>query len=176
MPDLIVQLLRISTIVDDNPLILKENMNAATDIETNQLISRLMAFFEEFSVAGLSRLDDICTQDIELVDPVHRLDGILSLRHYLKKMAGGLTHFKIRYLNVLTGENAAYLTWEMDFASKKLRGGEIITVRGMSHVKFTRRIYYHEDSYDLGALVYEHLPLLGGVTRSLKRRMADQDS
>lgn len=147
-------------------------MSQAADIESNQLIASLMTLFEDFSLDNLSRLDEIYTQDVEFVDPVHKIDGILSLKHYLKQMAVNLSHYKIRYVDVLTGENSAYLTWEMDFASKKLSGGEIITVRGMSHLKFTSRVYFHEDCYDLGALVYEHLPVLGGITRSLKGRLA----
>jgi hypothetical protein len=149
-------------------------MSTVPDIVSSKLILNLKRHFEEFSVDSLSDLDAIYTQDIEFLDPVHKVEGILSLKHYLKKMAENLTHYKIRYIDQLIGENTAYLTWEMDYASSKLGGGEIITVRGMSHLKFTKRIYYHEDCYDLGALVYEHLPLLGGITRSLKGRLAAQ--
>ena len=149
-------------------------MTTVSVIESSKLILNLKRYFEEFSVDSLSGLDAIYTQDIEFLDPVHKVDGILSLKHYLNKMAGNLTHYKIRYIDQLVGENTAYLTWEMEYANSKLSGGEIITVRGMSHLKFTNRIYYHEDCYDLGALVYEHLPLLGGITRSLKGRLAAQ--
>ena len=149
-------------------------MNSAMEPKNKQLLSNLMNFYEDFSVENLSRLDELYTQDIEFVDPVHRVDGILSLKHYLKKMAANLSHYSIRYEDVLNGENSSYVTWEMDFAHKSINGGKMITVRGMSHFKFTNRVYYHEDSYDLGALLYEHLPLLGGITRSLKGRMAAQ--
>ncbi|MDG2175613.1 MAG: nuclear transport factor 2 family protein [Gammaproteobacteria bacterium] len=149
-------------------------MSTVPDIESNKLILNLKRHFEEFSVDSLSGLDAIYTQDIEFLDPVHKVEGILYLKHYLNKMAENLTHYKIRYTDQLVGENTAFLTWEMEYANSKLRGGQIITIRGMSHLKFTKRIYYHEDCYDLGALVYEHLPLLGGITRSLKSRLAAQ--
>ena len=58
--------------------------------------------------------------------------------------------------------------------NEQVNGGEILTIRGITHLKYTKRIYYHEDCYDLGALVYEHVPVLGGITRSLKSRLADQ--
>jgi hypothetical protein len=60
----------------------------------------------------------------------------------------------------------------MDYAHKRLRQGRIITVRGMSQVRYTTRIFYHEDCYDLGALLYEHLPGIGLATRHLKHRLA----
>lgn len=148
-----------------------KSTNASTK---HRLVANLMAFYGNFSVENITRLDDLYTQDIEFVDPVHKVEGILSLKHYLKKMAENLCHYKIHYNDVLEGENSAYLTWEMEFAHKSIRGGDVITIRGMTQVKFTSRVYYHEDSYDLGALLYENLPLLGGITRSLKGRLAAQ--
>jgi hypothetical protein len=151
-------------------------MNAAIDSKGNRVVINLMGFYENFSADRISGLDGLYTQDVEFVDPIHRVEGILSLKSYMKKMAKSLIHYRIRYQDVLIGDNSAYLTWEMEFANKRIRGGEVITVRGMSCLKFTSRVYYHEDSYDLGALVYEHLPLLGGITRSLKNRLAEQAS
>ena len=149
-------------------------MPKASDSKNKQLLKILMSFYEDFSVDNLSRLDELYTQDIEFVDPVHKVEGILNLKRYLKKMAAKLTHYSIRYVDVLSGENTAYVTWEMDLAHKSINNGKMITVRGMSHFKYTSRVYYHEDSYDLGALLYEHLPLIGGITRSLKLRIAGQ--
>lgn len=149
-------------------------MNAAIDAKGNRAISSLMAFYENFSTDRIAGLDDLYTQDIEFVDPIHKVEGILCLKNYLKKMAKNLTHYRIRYQDVLIGENTAYMTWEMEFANPRIRGGKVITVRGMSCLRYTSKIYYHEDSYDLGALLYDNLPLLGGITRSLKNRLADR--
>ncbi len=142
--------------------------------KVNNILSRLMSFYENFSVEHLNELDDFYTQDIEFTDPVHQVNGILSLKHYLKKMAANLTHYRIRYIDVMADDNKAYLTWEMEFAHKSIRGGQVITVRGMTRLEYTSRIYYHEDCYDMGALLYEHLPVIGGITRSLKGRIAGQ--
>jgi len=147
-------------------------MPVAPGTTNDRLIESLKAFYENFSADNLDRLEEFYTQDIEFVDPIHKVDGVLSLRQYLKKMSVNLLHYRIHYIEVLVGENSAYLTWEMEFANKHIRGGQVISVRGMSHLKFTNRIYYHEDSYDLGALLYDHLPLLGSITRSLKGRMS----
>ena len=151
-------------------------MTALLDVKRHPLICSLMGFFETFSRESLARLDEYYTPDIEFVDPVHRINGILSMKRYMKNMAINLQHYRIRYLEVLAGDNNAYLTWEMDFAHRRIKGGEVITIRGMTHLKYTSKIYYHEDAYDLGALLYEHLPVLGGITRSVKARLAAQGS
>ena len=46
-------------------------------------------------------------------------------------------------------------------------------MRGVSQLQFGEKgIYYHEDIYDMGALIYENIPLFGGGVRWLKQRLA----
>ncbi len=139
------------------------------------VLPQVKQFYEQFSAGTIARLDDIYTQDVEFRDPVHTIHGSLRLKGYLRQMAANLTHYRMRYVAEVVEQHSAYLTWEMEYAHRHLRGGERLTVRGMTHLLFTSRIYYHEDSYDLGALLYEHIPGLGLATRALKQRMARQD-
>ena len=41
-----------------------------------------------------------------------------------------------------------------------------------AHLPWRERVYRHRDYFDAGALLYEHLPLLGSVIAWLKRRLA----
>jgi len=153
-----------------------EAMSTVQSRDTAALpVVQLKQFYQQFSAGTIARLDDIYTQDIEFRDPVHTMHGCLALKNYLRRMATNLTHYRIRYLDELVGEDTAYLTWELDYAHSRLRQGRIITVRGMSQVRFTSRIFYHEDCYDMGALLYDHVPGLGTATRHLKQRLAQQD-
>jgi hypothetical protein len=135
------------------------------------LLQQLKDFYAAFAADNLTHLDTIYTQDVEFRDPIHCLHGTLALRHYLRKMATNLQHYRIHYVDEQIGNHAAYLSWVMDYAHPKLNGGKPLSVRGISHLKFTDKVYYHEDCYDLGALLYDHLPLVGFATRSLKKRM-----
>lgn len=139
------------------------------------LVRRLQKLYAEFSVDAVSRLDEIYTQDIEFIDPVHRIHGCLGLKNYLRRMARGLSEYSITYTDTLQGPDSAYLSWEMRFAHPKLRGGRLIRLNGISHIRYTHKVYYHEDAYDMGALLYEHLPLLGVAIGGLKRNLARQD-
>jgi hypothetical protein len=136
------------------------------------LLQQLKATYAQFGAESLSQLDLVYTSDVEFRDPIHTLHGLLAVRHYLRQFTTNLLAYRMRYVDEVVGSNAAYLTWEMDYAHRRLQGGKLITVRGITHVKFTDKIYYHEDSYDLGALLYEHLPALGFATRRLKQRLA----
>ena len=135
------------------------------------LIERVMSFYENFSKESIATIDDIYTQDVEFVDPIHKLEGILALKTYFRGMLTNLQHYEMRYSEVIETRDSVHFSWEMDFAHRQLNKGQIITVKGMSLLKFTSKVYYHEDCYDLGALVYEHVPLLGNLTRLLKKRM-----
>jgi hypothetical protein len=140
------------------------------------VVQQLKNFYEDFSAEKsadkLELLDSLYTSDVEFRDPVHTLHGCLALRHYLRKMASNLKSYHISYLDEVSSNNSACLSWEMAFSHPMLNGGRLVTLRGMSQLKFTDKVFYHEDCYDLGALVYEQVPMLGWVIRLLKKNMA----
>ena len=49
--------------------------------------------------------------------------------------------------------------------------GIILDSSGCSHLLWHDKVYRHRDYFDAGALLYEHLPVLGRVIAWLKRRM-----
>jgi hypothetical protein len=49
---------------------------------------------------------------------------------------------------------------------------EVQTLRGVSHLHFADKVTFHEDIYDMGALIYEHIPVIGFATSIIKKRMA----
>ena len=137
----------------------KEKVSNVTDQGQRQLLQQLKDFYSGFSLDTIAALDAIYTQDV-------------AVKSYRRRMATNMTHYSIRYVDELVGSNSAYLTWEMEVAHPRLKGGKPFTVRGMTQLKFTGKVYYHEDSYDLGALVYEQVPVLGVMARGLKQRLA----
>ena len=53
----------------------------------------------------------------------------------------------------------------------KLNSGKIFSVPGVSIIRYEDKIYSHRDYFDLGAMLYEQLPLLGGLIRMIKRKL-----
>lgn len=135
------------------------------------IVAKIIDFYNEFSKESIPLIDDLYTQDVEFIDPLHSISGSLGLKAYFRGMATNMLEYKMRYLDIIESEGSAHLSWEMTFAHKRLNAGQSIRLRGMSLIKYTSKVYYHEDSYDLGALVYEHVPILGRLTKSLKKRM-----
>ena len=137
----------------------------------NDLLERLKDNFKDLQKADWSKLGEIYANDVLFKDPVHELRGLVSLEDYLSSMCTDLTDCRFEYLDQLVSGNSAYLKWEMHFKHPRL-GQAVIDVRGVSHIRWTDKIDYHEDFYDLGAMLYERLPLLGNVIRWIKLRLA----
>ncbi|QNT05740.1 MULTISPECIES: nuclear transport factor 2 family protein [Marinomonas] len=135
------------------------------------LIERFKMFYQDVKRPKLEKMDDVYTEDVFFKDPVHELRGAETLHAYLSEMCVNVHSGRFEYLDQLVSENAAYIKWNMHFKHPKL-GNKTITVRGMSQVQFNERIYFHEDVYDLGQLIYEHVPLLGAAVKGLKKRLA----
>ena len=136
-----------------------------------QLIEQFKQFYQDVKQPQLDKIADLYADHILFKDPVHQLRGIESVHAYLSSMCVNVTSGHFEYLDQVIGENTAYIKWNMHFRHKSL-GDKLVTVRGMTQVQFNERVYFHEDVYDLGEMLYEQVPLLGGVVRKLKKRLA----
>ena len=57
----------------------------------------------------------------------------------------------------------------MRLQHKKIGKNQPIELDGASFIEFhNNKVCYHRDYYDLGALVYEHIPILGSVIKKVR--------
>ena len=61
----------------------------------------------------------------------------------------------------------------MTFRHKSLAGGKTILVSGTTFLRLNddNKVYFHRDYFDLGEMLYEHLPLLGRLLTTIKGRL-----
>ncbi len=135
------------------------------------LIERFKNYFKVLHESDLSELRELYSDQIIFKDPVHEIRGLVELEDYFTSMCADLTDCRFEYLDEAVTESTAYIKWIMHFKHPRL-GNRLISVRGVSHLKIGDKIDYHEDFYDMGAMLYEQLPLLGNVTRWLRLRLA----
>lgn len=147
-------------------------MNSVSANLRSALIKDLKDFYREPRVAGLDGIDRLYTQDVEFRDPVHSIHGRLALKNYLKTLNTGNPDIQFTYLDDLIGENSATITWQMRFIHKRLNKGRAIELSGVTLIRFTDRIYFHEDYYDLGAMLYQHIPVFGFLIRLVNKRLS----
>jgi hypothetical protein len=135
------------------------------------LVERFKAYFKNLHESDLSQLRDIYAEQIVFKDPVHELRGLVELEDYFTSMCADLSDCRFEYLDEMVSDHAAYVKWMMHFKHPRL-GNRLISVRGVSHLQLGDKIEYHEDFYDMGAMLYEQLPVIGKVTRWLRLRLA----
>lgn len=135
------------------------------------LVERFKAFYRDVKNPQLDKIHTIYTDDIRFKDPIHQISGIDDVHAYLTSMCENVQSGRFEYLDQLVGENSAYIKWNMYFRHPKL-GDETIVVRGITQIQFNEQIFYHEDSYDLGEMLYERIPVVGFLVRKIKQRLA----
>lgn len=148
-------------------------MSVAWSHSNNSAVfDRFKAFYRDFGLIKLDDIDSLYAPHVFFKDPVHEIRGLNALHNYLGELCTNLSSCRFEYLDELVNADRAYIKWNMHFKHPKL-GPAVISTRGISHLQFhDDKIVYHEDVYDMGALIYEHLPVLGATTRWLKNRLA----
>lgn len=142
------------------------------------LLQRLEDLYRDFLAADVHKIREVYADKVVFRDPVHELQGLPALEGYFAGMAQNLRECRFAFDQVLVQGERAALWWIMHYRHPKLGGGRPLTLRGASLLTLdlnADRVLAHEDVYDLGAMVYEHIPVLGSVVNMVKSRLAAGD-
>lgn len=137
---------------------------------------RVKDAFTRLNINNLQVVDEFYDANLEFHDPIGSLKGRENMRAYYKKMYDGLKSIKFEYLDVIVQDKKVVLVWKMTYATEKLNGGEPISVPGSSVIYFggpEDKVVYHRDYFDVGAMVYEYVPVLGWGVRKLKAMLGE---
>lgn len=136
------------------------------------LAESVVQAYQSLSTGDLSLIEPLYADDIYFEDPSHGVQGKASLMGYFGNMFKNMDKCSFKFHRTLTTDTEVFLTWTMIMNHKKLAGGQTIRVEGSSFLKTRNgKIYYHRDYFDLGALVYENLPLIGRIIKRIRVRL-----
>lgn len=127
--------------------------------------------YKTLHAGNLHMLKEVYREDICFVDPAHEIQGIDRLTQYFQGLYQNVRSISFTFAEPMIAGHEAYVRWIMEFIHPRLAGGRPVTVEGVSYIKWDDAglIFYHRDYFDLGALLYEHVPLLGQIIRNLKK-------
>lgn len=137
-----------------------------------QLLLQFKSYYADFLAADRSGLRDIYSDKAVFSDPVHQIIGYQAIAKYFEKSKQGLTACRFLFDDETVAADAAYFQWRMQFAHRKLKGGKLIEVPGVTFIAFEEKITVHRDYYDMGVMVYEHVPVMGAMTRWIKNKIS----
>ncbi|WP_341522704.1 nuclear transport factor 2 family protein [Pseudomonas sp. G.S.17] len=139
----------------------------------SDFLRRFARDFAALDKTSLHRLGTLYSDDAVFTDPLHKIRGLANMQDYFAQLYANVTqlHFDFyAFDEVATG--SGYLRWTMSYAHPRLANGRLIRVDGCSHLLWRDKVYQHRDYFDAGALLYEHLPIMGRGISWLKGRLA----
>ncbi len=141
----------------------------------SSFLHRFAAEFASLDADKLGRLGELYSDDVHFTDPLHEVVGLAELQRYFAELYANVEqlHFElISHDQVCEGQG--YLRWLMSFRHPRLNRGQLISLEGCSLLRWNAdgKVERHRDYFDAGALLYQHVPLLGSAIRWLQRRLA----
>lgn len=135
-------------------------------------LARFLHVFGALRHDNLHLLDEVYAGEVVFEDPLHRVVGLAELRRYLARMYEGVASIHFEFDEAVTGKDRAMLAWTMRMRHRRLRPGEDLVLPGASDLRFQDgKVLRHRDYFDAGALLYERLPVLGGLVRAVRSRV-----
>lgn len=141
--------------------------------DSGDLARMVTQTYENLSPDNLAPLRSIYAEDVCFEDPIHGIQGLEALVEYFEALFENVERCRFKFHRSVISGDGMFFSWTMMLEHRSLKPGKIIRVEGASYLKYRGgKVYYHRDYFDLGAMVYENIPVLGGIIRSIRNRIA----
>ncbi len=129
--------------------------------------------YKKLNAENLDLLGEIYDPEIVFIDPAHEIHGLKKLTDYFSKLYKDINHINFDFYQSIQTNDVGYVQWTMTFSHPSIKKGKDIVVEGATFVQFGNdgKVIHHRDHFDLGSMLYQHVPLLGGVIKSINRRL-----
>ena len=154
-------------------------MTATPELQTAQnmtsaeyLADRVIKAYQSLNSEDLFDVGALYAPDVYFEDPTHGIQGKAALMKYFTKMFRNLRDCEFKFHQTISNGTDIFLSWTMLLSHPSIKKGETIRIEGASYLKTRNgKNYYHRDYFDMGAMLYEHLPVMGRVIHHLKERL-----
>ena len=140
----------------------------------SERLNKLVEYFETVIEATVPQLRNFYATDAYFKDPFNEVHKVDEIEQIFAHMFGPLSEPRFVVHSRIEQGDEAFLTWDFRFRIKKYKPDVEQVIRGGSHLRFDAqdKVCYHRDYWDAAEELYEKLPLIGGLMRFMKRRMA----
>ncbi len=135
---------------------------------------RIVTAFNELTADNLEILDGFYAPDVHFVDPLGEMHGLDALKDYYEGMYRNVQEIRFDFHDEVQQGDRHVVFWTMYARIKGLNKGREIALEGNSIITFNNDdlVAYHRDFFDVGAMVYEHVPIIGALVRRVKNRLS----
>ena len=119
-------------------------------------------------------VSDFYSEEALFCDPVVTIKNAAEIEKYYRGLYINVEEIKFEFTEIIESGNSVAAPWIMHLRVSKLNAGKLIRVPGISHIQFdpsTDKAIYHRDYFDMGAFIYEYVPVLGMLIRFIKKKL-----
>ena len=130
-------------------------------------------YFEKLTPRSIRLIEKIASPNIYFKDPFNEVRNIEAMEAIFEHMFQTMENPKFRVIDYGFGqEGAGYIRWHFSFTSNGKSDG----FDGMSEIAFNEQgqVISHVDYWDSSENLYEKIPVLGGIIRFVKSKLAVQ--
>jgi len=138
--------------------------------------ARIEFIFNALNRDTMNLLESFYDPEIVFEDPIVHVEGLPDLRAYYVSMYESVVDIRFDISNHYVDGDRHVVSWTMTVVHERFNQGEDVVVDGVSVIHFNASdlVVYHRDYFDMGALVYEHVPVLGYVVGRVKERIRNK--
>jgi predicted double-glycine peptidase len=148
--------------------------NAISTVADEPLwLKNFVRVYQDLSTDNLELLETIYHNHVTFTDPIHKIEGFDNLYRYFESLYQNLVSCEFIIEHVITQNCHAAIYWKMTYQHAKLNQGKVVSIVGNSHIKGEGdKVFYQKDYLDLGAMLYEQIPILGKMILWIKTKAA----
>jgi steroid delta-isomerase len=134
-------------------------------------VDAIVHAFETLDPKHIDTLEGLYAPDARFKDPFNDVRGWPAIAAIFRHMDVSLVQPRFVIIQRIVDGQQCFLTWEFHFAFKRFSPGQPQCILGGSHLVLNEAgcITLHRDYWDAAEELYEKLPLVGGLMRSLTR-------
>jgi limonene-1,2-epoxide hydrolase len=137
--------------------------------------TRFTQFYADLANVDIDELDNVYHEQILFKDPIASHSGIESVKAYFAHLLDSTSSCKFdihHFFENASGDSPYDFTVEWTMHLTLNNQSSSISVNGVSLLTLKDdRVVYHRDYYDMGEMVYEHVPVLKRVIHYIKKRL-----
>ena len=142
----------------------------------NEDLELFIKFLESIGTPGSARAaSELYSENIHFSDAlILTRDKQVIVKHFSDLEAAG-NQVKVTMHQKLISGNDIFLVWSMEALFKPIRKEMISDSLGVTHLRFDEngRVILHQDFWDSTEGFFRHIPVLGSVVNSVRRRVAN---
>lgn len=137
----------------------------------HETLGRFRQLFNNLCAGNMAELGSVYSDNVRFTDPFTTVRGIDELTEYFTGAYANVISCGFDFGDpVINGEDVC-IPWVMHLQHKRILKGKAVKVDGISQLVIREgRVLSHRDYFDAGQLLYENLPIMGGVIRWIRNQ------